>query len=118
MIAYSDLVEALHTRKWHVREYLSAEEERRALPEEYSQQLSQEARTARAAIWRIAESSSFLLSAEVMQAVEIMQRKLNQARTQKTWHSILDEEYDAINACLIEVNALGPKNWASNAVEP
>ncbi|WP_309044217.1 hypothetical protein [Marinobacter sediminicola] len=112
--AYSELVEALHDMRWPSSEHFDAGIEHRDLPEEYSQELWQEFRKARKVVWKITESSSFLISSDVLKAVQEMERGLSSARNADSWVEHLDEQGDAIDTCLEKIKNIGAKELGIN----
>ncbi|MEH6555897.1 hypothetical protein [Pseudoalteromonas tetraodonis] len=108
-VAYSELVEALHNMRWPSSEHIEAGVEHRDLSDEYSQELWQEFRKARKVVWKITESSSFLISSEVLKAVQKMERGLSNARNADSWFEHLDEQEYAIDSCLEKVKEIGTK---------
>lgn len=107
--AYSELVEALHNMRWPSNEHFEAGIEQRDLSEEYSQELWQEFKKARKVVWKITESSSFLISSDVLKAVQEMERGLSTARSADSWFGHLDEQGVAIDTCLEKVKDIGAK---------
>lgn len=105
--AYAELVEALHIMKWPIGEHLEAAYESRDIPDEENNRMWEEFRVARRNIWKIADSSTFLVSGEVMSAVMEMERALGNARNAKSWIDHLDEEFAAIDRCLERVKQIG-----------
>ncbi len=107
--AYAELVEALHNMRWPSSEHFDARIEHRELSKEYSQELWKEFRKARKIVWKIAESSSFLISSDVLQAVQEMERNLSNAKNADSWFEHLDEQCAAIDTCLEKVKGIGAK---------
>ena len=107
--AYSDLIEALHNMKWPSAEHVDAEIERRKLTKQDSEELWAEFKEARRTVWRITETSSFLISSEVLKAVQEMEVALNKAKDADTWIEHLDEQWAAIDDCVKKIKALGKK---------
>ncbi|MFQ2434524.1 hypothetical protein ACK3YT_20515 [Aeromonas caviae] len=107
--AYSELVEALHNMRWPSSEHFDAGLEHRELSEEYSQESWEEFRRARKIVWKITESSSFLVSSEVLEAVQEMERGLSNARSAESWFDHLDEQGAAIDICIEKVKGIGVK---------
>ena len=104
--AYAELVEALHTMKWPVGEHLDAEIESKDISQEESNRMWTEFRIARRNIWKIADSSTFLVSGEVSTAVREMERDLSRARNAQSWFEHLDEQYAAVNKCLERIKEI------------
>lgn len=107
--AYSELVEALHNMRWPSSEHIDANIEHRDLSDEYSQELWQKFREARKNVWKIAESSSFLISSEVLEAVQEMERGLSNARNAGSWFEHIDDQGYAIDNCLKKVKYIGSR---------
>lgn len=105
--AYAELVEALHTMKWPASEHLDAEIESRKISEEESKRMWEEFKVARRNIWKIADSSTFLVSEEVTKVVQDMERDLSSARDAQSWFEHLDEQYAAVNKCLSRIKEIG-----------
>ncbi|MEW6711942.1 MAG: hypothetical protein AB1403_19120 [Candidatus Riflebacteria bacterium] len=105
--AYEELVGALHTMKWPVGEHLDAEIEDRTISHEESSRMWEEFKIARRNVWRIADSSAFLISNEVFRAVQEMERNLGDAKNALSWFEHLDEKYAAVNKCLCRIKAIG-----------
>lgn len=107
--AYSELVVALHHMRWPSSEHFDAFVENREVSEEYNEELWRESRKARKEVWKIADSSSFLISSEVLKAVVEMERGLAAARNFQSWIDHLDIEGAAIDQCLKKVKEIGAK---------
>ncbi len=107
MEAYSELVDALHKMKFPPSEHFDAAVEGREINKDYSQELWDEFKVARRNVLRIAESSSLLLSHEVMSVVQEMETGLSKARNAHTWGEHLDEQYGSIQGCLKNVKEIG-----------
>ncbi|WP_261835830.1 hypothetical protein [Vibrio ishigakensis] len=107
--AYTNLIEALHDMKWRSGEHFDAEIEQRQLSEEYSEQLWSEFKEARRNISRIAETSSFIVSPEVLDAVQDMDKALSKARNANTWFEHLDEQWGAVDECTKKIKEIGKK---------
>lgn len=107
--AYANLLDALHMMKWPSSEHFEAEIERRKVNHEYSEQLWQEFNDARRKVWRIADSASFLVSSEVLEAVHDMERGLSDANSANTYFEHLDEQYGAVDKCIERVKDIGAK---------
>lgn len=105
--AYAELVEALHTMKWPAGEHLDAEIESRNISQEESSRMWEEFRIARRNMWKIADSSTFLVSGEVITAVREMERDLNSARSDQSWFDHLEEQHAAVNKCLERIKEIG-----------
>lgn len=105
--AYAELVEALHKMKWPASEHMDAEIESRELSDEYSNRMWEEFQLARRNTWRIADTSSFLISCEVMEAVQQMEIALGKARNAQSWFEHLDVQYAAIDKCLARIKEIG-----------
>lgn len=105
--AYAELVEALHTMKWPAGEHLDAELESREVSQEESSRMWEEFKVARRNIWKVADSSTFLVSEEVIKAVQDMERGLSSARNAQSWFEHLDEQYAAVNKCLGRIKEIG-----------
>ena len=108
--AYSELINALHQMKWPASEHIDAEFENRTINEEESEKLWREFKDARKNIWRIAESSSFLLSSDVLITVRQMEKDLGKARNAHTWFDHLDDQYGAVDKCLKDIKDIGKKD--------
>ena len=67
----------------------------------------EEFKVARRNIWRIADGSAFLISEEVIKAVQEMKRDLSSARNAQSWFEHLDEQYTAVNKCLDRIKEIG-----------
>jgi hypothetical protein len=107
--AYSELVDGLHKMKWPASEHLDAEIESRKISKEESSRLWEEFNAARRNVWRIADSSSFLISGTVLEAVQQLERDLGKARNVGSWFDHLDEQYGAVDRCLTKIKAIGRK---------
>ncbi|MFM5846841.1 hypothetical protein [Aeromonas veronii] len=107
--AYTSLIEALHNMKWPSAEHIDAEIEHRELNYEHSGKLWAEFNEARRNTWRIAETSSFLISQDVLTAVQKMEHKLSSARNARTWFEHLDDQWKAIDDCIVEIKIIGKK---------
>ncbi|QYJ97088.1 hypothetical protein K0J45_16480 [Shewanella alkalitolerans] len=107
--AYSELVEALHSMRWPSSEHFDAGIEHRELSEEYNQELWEEFKRARKIVWKITDSSSFLISSEVLKVVQEMERGLSNSRNANTWFEHLDEQGAAIDTCIEKVKNIGVK---------
>ena len=109
MEAYSELVDALHKMKFPPGEHFDAAIEHRDIDDAYSKELWREFKQARRNVLRIAESSSLLLSQEVMASVQKLELGLSKARSAHTWQEHLDEQWGVIEACLKKVKEIGGK---------
>lgn len=98
--AYSELVEALHHMKWYPSEHIDAELEQREIPEEDKVDYWRQYKTARRNVWKIADSSAFLVSPKVNEAIVQMERELGEARTADWWFEHAEQQYAAIQKCL------------------
>lgn len=107
--AYSELIDALHKMKWRLSETYDAILEQRELSKEYSNELLHEFKLARQNVWRIADSSSFLVSPEVFKAAEEMEKGLSSAQIAESWFEHIDEQFAAVNKCLKQVKSIGTK---------
>ena len=105
--AYAELVEALHKMKWPASEHLNAEIEYRKVSDDDSNRMWKEFGVARQNIWRLADTSSFLISGEVMKAVQEMEQDLGKARSAESWFEHLDEQYGAVDKCLMRIKEIG-----------
>jgi hypothetical protein len=105
--AYSELIAALHNMKWPAGEHLDAGFQDREIPKEDSNRMWEEFKTARKNIWRIADSSSFLISEDVTKAVQEMERGLSTARSAQSWFEHLDEQYASVSKCLERIKQIG-----------
>ncbi|WPD22378.1 MAG: hypothetical protein SD837_19590 [Candidatus Electrothrix scaldis] len=106
MEAYADLVDALHKMKFPPGEHFDAAIGRRDIDKEYSTELWREFSLARRNVLRIAESSSLLLSPELMEVVEEMESRLSNADHETCWEVHLDTQWAAINECLKKVKRI------------
>lgn len=109
MEAYSALIDALHNMKFPPGEHFDFAVERRDINEEYSQELWDEFKVARRNVLRIAESSSLLISHEVLEAVQTMERGLSNANSAHTWEEHLDDQYAAVRKCLVRIKIIGAR---------
>ncbi len=100
--AYAELVEALHTMKWRASEHLE-----RIISEEEKSGMREEFELARRNIWRIADGSGFFISDEVTKAVDEMEQELIKAKNAESEFEYLNEEYAAINKCLLRIKEIG-----------
>ncbi|WP_010322834.1 hypothetical protein [Marinobacterium stanieri] len=107
--AYSELVEALHNMRWPSSEHFDAGLEHRELSDKYSKELWEDFRRARKNVWKITDSSSFLISSEVLKAVQEMEQGLSNSRNADTWFEHLDEQSTAIDICIEKVKNIGVK---------
>jgi hypothetical protein len=105
--AYTGLIEALHTMKLPASEHLDAEYESRVISEEDSNRMWEEYKEAHRHVWQVADSSTFLVSEEVVKAVQDMERDLTSAKNTQSWIDHLEEEYDAIDKCLLRIKEIG-----------
>lgn len=60
-------------------------------------------------MWRIAETSSFLISDEVLVAVREMESGLSSARSAQPWFEHLDEQWATVDVCMKRVKELGAR---------
>lgn len=105
--AYGELVEALHEMKWVPGEYFEAEIASRKVPKDDGRQYWKEYKIANRKVWRIADQSAFLVSREVLTAIQEMERALEKAKSSDSWFDRIEAEYNAISACLERVKELG-----------
>lgn len=107
--AYTSLIGALHNMKWPSSEHFDAEIEHRKLNEEYSEQLWIEFNEARRNTWRIAETSSFIISQDVLIAIQEMECKLSKTRNYRSWFEHSDDQWKAIDDCINAIKYIGKK---------
>jgi hypothetical protein len=104
--AYSELVEALHHMKWYPSEHIDAAIENRELDKEDKDEYWKRYREARRNVWRIADASSFLVSPKVHEAIVEMEKELGEARTADWWLEHAEQQYAAIQKCLVRIKDL------------
>lgn len=107
--AYSELVEALHIMKWPSSEHIDAEMEHRKIPEKEAEEQWDQFKMARRNVWRIADTSAFLVSPQVLEAVQQLERDLSKATSAVSYWEHLDTEHKAVQQCLDKIKALGRK---------
>jgi hypothetical protein len=105
--AYSDLIESLHNMKRAANEHYNALLEARDVPKEDSEKLWSDYRIARQNAWRIAESSTFIVSEKVQRSVQELEKALGTASNEDTWQGHLDLIVYSVDKCLIEVKEIG-----------
>ena len=105
--AYSELVVALHEMKWPSSEHLDAEIVGRTVSDSDGEEQWKQFKAARRNVWRIADASSFLVSPEVLNAVQKMESALGKSTSAESWFERLDVENSAVQECLDTVKALG-----------
>ncbi|MDR4520932.1 MAG: hypothetical protein R3E36_10105 [Nitrosomonas sp.] len=104
--AYSELVEALHHMKWYSSEHIDAAMENRWLAKEDKDEYWKQYKEARRNVWRIADASAFLVSPKVHEAIVTLERALGEARNADWWLEHAEQEYAAIQKCLVRVKEL------------
>lgn len=104
--AYSGLVEALHHMKWYPSEHIDAAIENRELPEEDQSEYWKQYKDARRNVWRIADSSAFLISPRVNEVIVEMEKELGEAKNSDWWFEHAEQQYAAIQKCLDRVKEL------------
>ena len=112
--AYTSLIESLHNMRWPSSIHFEAGIEHRDVPEEYSQELWDDFKKARKQVWKITESSSFLISPKIYPVIQEMERGLSSANNADSWFEHLDEQGAAIDTCLKKVKAIGSKDLGIN----
>jgi hypothetical protein len=106
MEAYVELVDALHKMKFPLGEHFDAAIKHRDIDKEYSRELWSEFSLARRNVLRIAESSSLLLSPELIEVVEEMESEISKADNETCWELHLDYQWAAITECLKKVKKI------------
>lgn len=104
--AYSDLVEALHRMKWYPSEHIDAAIVGRELDKDDRDDYWKQYKEARRNVWRIADASAFLVSPKVHDAIVEMERELGEARNADWWLEHAEQQYAAIQKCLVRVKDL------------
>jgi len=107
--AYTDLIDALSLVKWDASERYEAALGQRELNDEYSDEISAGQLAARKKAWQIAETSSFLISDQVLDAMQKMERGLSESRAAKCWQEHLETREYAADICIKEIKAIGAK---------
>lgn len=105
--AYGELVEALHHMKWYPSETLDAAMESREIPDADKDEYWKQYKLARRNVWKIADTSAFLVSPKVLEAIVEMERELGAARSADWWLEHAEQQYAAIQKCLARVKELG-----------
>ncbi len=106
-IAYGELVDALHKMKWPPSEHMDAQIEGREIPQDESDKQWEEFKAARRNVWRIADGSSFLVSEQVLRAVQQMERDLGKATSAESWFEHVEAQYGAVEKCLSRIKEIG-----------
>jgi len=107
--AYTNLIEALHNMKWFSGEHFDAEIEGRTLTEEYKEELWLEYKLGKRKIWRIAETSSFIVSPDVSIVIRDLEKALSNAGNAESYFEHLDEQWGAIDLCIKKVKDIAKK---------
>jgi hypothetical protein len=105
--AYGELVDALHRMKWSPGEHFDVAVEQRVIDDEESSRLWQEFKEARRNVWRVADAAAFVVSPEILAAVQEMERELSKAATVRSSFEHYDEQVAAIGKCLATVKEIG-----------
>ena len=108
--AYSEIVNALHLMKWPSSEHIDAAIEHREVDDRASEEMWEEFKESRRNVWRIADSSSFLIDSKVLEAVQEMERNLEKARNAQFWIDHLEEQYTAVDTCLNKIKEIGKRD--------
>ena len=66
-------------------------------------------RIARQNAWRIAESSTFIVSEKALRSIQELEKALGTANNEDTWQGHLDQIIYSVDKCLIEVKKIGRK---------
>ena len=93
--------------KWAANEHYNALLEARDVPKDDSEKLWSDYRIARQNAWRIAESSTFIVSEKVQRSVQELEKALGTASNEDTWQGHLDLIVYSVDKCLIEVKEIG-----------
>jgi len=109
LASYVELIDALHRMKWPSSEHLNAEIEGREIDCAESARQWEEFKVARRNVWRVADSAAFLISSEVRDAVQLLERELGVAKSVDSYVEHLDEQFAAVDRCLERVKELGRK---------
>lgn len=106
MLAYSQLIEALHEMKWPLSEHQVASLEGRELSDDISTIHWDNFRKARKDVYKIAESSSFIVSEQVQDAIANLEVGRTESNRSEHWQEALDVELYAINKCIEKVKKI------------
>jgi len=106
--AYVDLIEALHDMKWFIKEHWGAEFEGKSLPEEYKEEIWSKYKLGKEKIWRVAETSSFIVSPEVSIVIHSLVKALSKNNAESYFED-LDEQLGAIDICIDKVKNIAKK---------
>ncbi|WFB36952.1 hypothetical protein P3T73_04155 [Kiritimatiellota bacterium B12222] len=109
METYSELIEMLHHMKWPANELIRAEIEHINLSDEENERLWSKYSEARQKVSMLAESSSFLISKNVLESVINMENRLTASKSVSGWIDHLDSHYRAVDDCLKTIKTIGAK---------
>ncbi|MEX2474471.1 hypothetical protein [Marinobacter sp.] len=106
--AYINLVEALHEMSLVPSEEIAAGAgHRKELAEDEKAELWENFERAKKKVWKIADSSDFIISSDVLEVIQEMNRGLGHASHNTNWIEFLDDSNSAINECLNKVKKIG-----------
>ncbi|MBY6071228.1 hypothetical protein KUV35_07990 [Marinobacter salsuginis] len=106
--AYIHLVEALHEMSLVPSEEIAAGSgHRKELTEDEKAELWESFERAKKKVWKIADSSDFIISSDVLAVIQEMNRGLGHASHHTNWIEFLDDSNSAINECLNKVKKIG-----------
>ncbi len=104
---YSELINALHQMKWPASQHIDADREQRKISDEESEKFWFDFKIARKNVCRIAESSSFTVSSDVLTAIGQLENELNTARNVNSWSEHIHLEYSAVDKCIKKIKKIG-----------
>ena len=103
VVAYQNIIEALHNSKEFTSQHLNAYFEQRDIPEEKSESLKKKAYAATEEIKKAIDTGSFLLSEQAVERLKVFQGETEEAYKPHDWFSYLDYDYAATKKCLIDL---------------
>lgn len=108
--AYTTILEALYLRLEWYGQHFDAAITRQTLTEEYAQRLTQQSAEARAIMMRTIEGQTWLLSAEVSEAIAKLDKELDGEFP--GWEDMLDHSWGAVRDARVTITALARRDLA------
>ncbi len=107
---YSRIVESLHHMKKYLADTIDAEIEGIEFSKEKKGDIKKKWDDGADQISKITDIGSFIISNEAEKILTELNKRLEQARNQKTWFDYLDKQFGAVDNCLKEIKIIAKKD--------